>query len=136
MQEITLLKSTIVEGTFRKAGWNGEVSPTTKRTLLSMGKIEADEAETVAVSLAVDVTNSEEFEQMQDENKTLKEANASLIVGMVVAKNSLQISQANLEEHKGENARLNNEIETLKQTVEKDIKDMTLKDLREKYLDS
>ena len=116
MKEITLLKSTMVEGTFRKAGWNGEVSSATKRTLLSMGKIEADETEeSVEVSLAVDVTNTEDFENMKND----------------------------LEEHKGEITRLNNEIETLKNTITarekeyatlyEDVFTLPLKELRAKY---
>lgn len=63
----------MVEGHYRKQGWEGEVTSKTKKTLLSMGKIEADKEEMVKVGLEVDVKNSEEFEQMQKDNVDLKE---------------------------------------------------------------
>lgn len=71
-KKIILISSTMVEGTFRKMGWEGEVSKRTARSLKSMGKCTYEDDEKTEVNLAIDVTNTEVFEELKNENKNLK----------------------------------------------------------------
>ena len=72
--EIILTASTIVNGKQKEEGWQGEVSFSEGRTLVSMGKAtEVKEDEEVEVSLVVDVENSEQFKKMQEDVAYYKE---------------------------------------------------------------
>lgn len=78
MPNVKLIKGTVVEGMYQHAKWEGEVSEKTYKTLLSSKKIEPIEKdEEVAVSIEVDVKNSEEFKQMQKEIEFYKEERAA-----------------------------------------------------------